>query len=588
MAAVSLAATSLPALRCASASRASASTVLRVAGIDLAERGERGRGAAPILLILAHDGGLKGDVLGVGPVLVAPGVLAVVLDGAIVLAEALAEDAGRAERVGGVAVLRVLRRQLLVEAGGLVVVGDVLLDAGGGEERLGGLGGRGILVGQLLVGGDRLVLLLLLLVDHGRVVERLGGVAVLRILVRHAQEEGGRLVVLAARRVLLARLHDRADDQLVEAILLVLGGEGLGLLEAARPALDVLVVLGLAERLQDAIAGGARVGIVGVALDDQAEPFDRLVVVAVVEEELPVLVDDGDDLLVVGEQRGVEVGRLAEQAIAVGDLALAGAGAVAGDRLADFFEGAHRLKERVLVVLADRLGLADGQVLAAGVLVLAELEVEDVGAQVAQLGGVGRVGEVGQVELIGLGGARVTILVDDLGRLLGLLRLGVHRLGQVADEPLGHGAGVLDRLRAIPVGGGPGAVAAVVAGQLAHLRDGGLGVAEELIPLDDLAGVVGGVAGVGIELDEQAIGLDGALVAGLVEDGVGQLLQDLARVLLAADLGEELEGVAGGLGVVFREELDQVVERLALQLLGALLLLLAAARPSSWRDRARP
>ena len=44
------------------------------------------------------------------------------------------------------------------------------------------------------------------------------------------------------------------------------------------------------------------------------------------------------------------------------------------------------------MVLADRLGLADGQVLAAGVFVFAELEVEDVGAQVAQLGGVGRVG----------------------------------------------------------------------------------------------------------------------------------------------------------------------------------------------------
>ena len=129
----------------------------------------------------------------------------------------------------------------------------------------------------------------------------------------------------------------------------------------------------------------------------------------------------------------------------------------------------------------------------------------------------------------------------------------------------------------IPVGAGPGAAAAVVAGQLAHLLDGGLDVAEELIPLDDLAGVVGGVAGVGIQLDEQAIGLDGALVAGLVEDGVGQLLQDLARVLLAADLGQELEGVAGGLGVVLREQLDEVVERLALKLLGALLLLLAAA-----------
>ena len=96
------------------------------------------------------------------------------------------------------------------------------------------------------------------------------------------------------------------------------------------------------------------------------------------------------------------------------------------------------------MVLAHRLRLADRQVLAPGLLVFAQLEVEDVGAQVAQLGGVGRVGEVGEVELVGLGGARVAVLVDDLGRLLVLLRLGVHRLGQRADEPLGQRARVLD------------------------------------------------------------------------------------------------------------------------------------------------
>ena len=219
------------------------------------------------------------------------------------------------------------------------------------------------------------------------------------------------------------------DDQLVEALLLVFGGEGLGLFEAARPALDVLVVLRLAQRLQDPVAGGAGVGVVGIALDDQAESFHRLVVVAVVEEELAVLVDDGDDLLVVREQRGVEVGRLAEQAIPVGDLALAGSRS-RWNRLADLLERAHGLEKGVLVVLADRLGLADGQVLASGVLVLAELEVEDVGAQVAQLGGVGRIGEVREVELVGLGGARVAILVDDLAGLLVGLRLPVHRLGQ--------------------------------------------------------------------------------------------------------------------------------------------------------------
>src|SRR5580704_6244812 len=236
---------------------------LGVAGVGLAVGAEAGGGAPPVLLVLAHDGGLEGDVLGVGAILVAPRVLAVVLDGAIVLSEALAEDAGAAERVGRVAVLRILLGQLLVERGRLVVVGDVLLDARGGEERLGRLAGRRVLVGQLAVGAHRLVGLLLFLVDRARVVERLGRQAVLRVLVRDAQEEGRRLVVVAALRVLLARLHDRADDQLVEPLLLVARGEGLGLLEPPGPALDVLVVLGLAERLQDLVAGGARGGIAG-------------------------------------------------------------------------------------------------------------------------------------------------------------------------------------------------------------------------------------------------------------------------------------------------------------------------------------
>ncbi len=246
-------------------------------------------------------------------------------------------------------------------------------------------------------------------------------------------------------------------------------------------------------------------------------------------------------------------------------------------RLADLFERGHRLQQRVLVVLADGLGLADRQVLAPGVLVLAQLEVEDVGAQVAQLGGVGRVGEVRQIKVVRLGGARVAVAVDDLAGLLVLLRLAVHRLGQVADQRLGDRAGVGDGVGAVLVGGGPGAARPVVAGQLAHLGDGALGVAHQLIAFDDLAGVVGRVAGVRVQLDQQPVGFDGALVAGLVEDGVGQLLQHLARVLLAADLGQELERVAGGLGVVLGEELDQVLQRLALKLLGALLLGVGAA-----------
>src|SRR6266540_2446814 len=289
-----------------------------VAGIALAVGRKRRRGAAPVLLFLADDRGLKRHVFGVAAILVALGVLAVMLDRAIVLAEALAQDARAAERVGGVRVLRVPLRQLLVQRRRLVVIGDALLDAGGGEQRVGRLARGRVLVGELLVRGDRLLLLLRFFQYRARVVERLGRVAVLRVLLRDAHVEPGRLVVLAVGGVLLTRLHHRADDQLVEPLLLVFGRERLGLLEPARPALDILVVLGLVERLQDPVAGRARVGIVGVSLDDQAEALHRLVVVAVVEEELTVLVDDGDDLLVLREQRRVEVGRLAEQAVALG------------------------------------------------------------------------------------------------------------------------------------------------------------------------------------------------------------------------------------------------------------------------------
>src|SRR6185436_5572445 len=122
----------------------------RVAGIALAVGAEAGRGAAPVLLVFTHDGGLERDALGVGAILVAFGVFAVVLDGAIVLPEALAQHARAAQRVRGVGILRVLLGQLLVEHRRLVVIGDVLLDARGGEQRVRGFARGRIFVGQLL------------------------------------------------------------------------------------------------------------------------------------------------------------------------------------------------------------------------------------------------------------------------------------------------------------------------------------------------------------------------------------------------------------------------------------------------------
>jgi hypothetical protein len=117
------------------------------------------------------------------------------------------------------------------------------------------------------------------------------------------------------------------------------------------------------------------------------------------------------------------------------------------------------------------------------------------------------------IELVGLGGARVAHLVDDLGRLLVLLRLGVHGLCQRADEALGQRARVFERLGPIFVGGGPRAAPAVVVGELAHLGDRRRHVAQQLIRLDDLAVVVGRFGSVRIQLDEQLVGFDRAFVA---------------------------------------------------------------------------
>jgi hypothetical protein len=80
------------------------------------------------------------------------------------------------------------------------------------------------------------------------------------------------------------------------------------------------------------------------------------------------------------------------------------------------------------VVLPDGLRLRDGQILLPRRAQIAQLEEQDVGAQVAQLGGVLRVGELLQVKAVRLGGLPVAILVDDLRLLLVLLRLRVQLL----------------------------------------------------------------------------------------------------------------------------------------------------------------
>ena len=110
-------------------------------------------------------------------------------------------------------------------------------------------------------------------------------------------------------------------------------------------------------------------------------------------------------------------------------------------------------------------------------------------------------------------------------------------------------------------------------GQAAHLGGSPVGPAERQVGLDDPLLERRRLGVLSVERDQQPVGLASPLVAGLVEHRVGETAQHLLRVALAADLGQEAEGVVRGLAVVFGEQLDQVVQRLILQLCRPLLLL---------------
>jgi hypothetical protein len=116
----------------------------------------------------------------------------------------------------------------------------------------------------------------------------------------------------------------------------------------------------------------------------------------------------------------------------------------------------------------------------------------------------------------------------------------------------------------------------IVHRQPSHLGRRPIASAQRLEGLDDPLLQHGRVQLLVVERQHEQVGLRRPLVAGLVVDGVGQPPHHPHRVLLAADLGEEVVGVLGALGVVLGEQLDQVVERLVLQL-GRPLLLLGAA-----------
>ncbi len=97
-------------------------------------------------------------------------------------------------------------------------------------------------------------------------------------------------------------------------------------------------------------------------------------------------------------------------------------------------------------------------------------------------------------------------------------------------------------------------------------------VLERRVPCRDLQHPLPGVAARGLELEEELVGFDAALVVRLVVVLLGERADDLAAEALAADLRQEGVEVLRGVLLVFGEHLDDVAKGLALQLVELLAL----------------
>ena len=266
-----------------------------------------------------HHADAERHLLGVLAALVALAVLAVGADGALRIAEVLAQQARVVERVGGVRVLRPAIGEQLVVARRRIPQRRLLVQLGRRPRRLRCLLRVRILVDHAAVHLDRFLGLAAAHVGGGRVHQRRRRARALRELVGHAHVDR-RCIERRGLGLLLAGLHPRIDHQLRQALLIGARLERRHLQQAARPPLDVLVVLGLGERLEDLVAGRRSDGCRRPALDDLAEPFDRLVVVAVVVEQLAVLEQDVGDLRIFRKQRRVQIDRLAHLPVRRDDL----------------------------------------------------------------------------------------------------------------------------------------------------------------------------------------------------------------------------------------------------------------------------
>ena len=93
------------------------------------------------------------------------------------------------------------------------------------------------------------------------------------------------------------------------------------------------------------------------------------------------------------------------------------------------------------------------------------------------------------------------------------------------------------------------------------------------VPLGDGEAIVGRLGADRVELQQELVGLDAALVVRLLVERRGQRLDDASGELVAARLDEETVHVVGAVLLVLGEDLDQVLQRLGLQLVELLALL---------------
>ncbi len=216
--------------------------------------------------------------------------------------------------------------------------------------------------------------------------------------------------------------------------------------------------------------------------------------------------------------------------------------------------------------LGGRDGLGRGHVVGGRVEVLVEAEEVDLGeveVHDVRLRLLSELREVHVVEACGaleLGAARLVLLRARVqGRRVvaqGLLDRGSGR---------GHVGGVALRSR-------PRAAGRVLRDRAIEGRAEVPVVLERRVAGRDLQDPLPGVAARGLELDEELVGLDAALVVRLVVVLLGEGADDLAAEALAADLRQEVVEVLRGVLLVFGEDLDDVAKGLALQLVELLAL----------------